>query len=1242
MRTKTAAKEASGHASKSFFSPHRASAASFFAPMIQAKCASCEAEETAKLKEEGPPDLQAKCDACDHEPPKLQRRDAPVQAKLSLGTPGDRFEQEADQMADTVMRMPDPAAPMQVSSTAGAGVQRDSAESCSAKDEPPEPGEINEETEDIDLVNPKETPVSPKREGGDSAAPADLESRIDAAKGSGTALPPDTRDFMESRFGHDFSQVKIHTGAASAAMNRDIHSHAFTSGTDIHFAPGQYRPDTDSGKHLLAHELTHVVQQTGSRGGDGAIQQMASRRQISRAGSNYETKWYQNTSYVSGKATHGIIERLLRESDAALVTEAAIPGADRFAPGMNKVGVADLYMSTPAKTVSGVKAYKEAETEHEIVSMDKPSSKFLGTQPAVASAPTRPDRKKGVRGWKGDFPSHIWLGELKPWNAGKLAAGVAQLDSYALGYNAFVKRVNQLSGGKTRGSISFDRLKLKLPGFLDFDNWDAQHKIGSPKTEYGDRRLWVAYVGGGVYLYKDLAKGLDTPPDEYFTKHLAEMRELKKSMTDSHPHPGKMASPKTIAAPAPVVSRAPSGAATRHIQRHTKDRPDSYWKERGAAWEKKRGAWGGDFRKFLDSKLSGHRDKVKFEKRIGKAGGKLSGTGEKEVREYKQLMFWSGRAGKYLGKVRFMLGSAWDKVIGVFERKKKPMEDVRTKVQGVKAGGMTKIGWASKLLTVVVSACKVAFTAFITESFNFFADCFHSAMDKLVERFNEELNESFGDEICRARKSFEESKEKLETEWGDVIRQLEALVTAVQDAKRWMDIATTAVDLIRIGVQIVSCVSPPALGCLWGLVAQLGIGAMVSIVIGTDWFNREIVTPNVRELLRTHIAPTYQKLINNVLGPNLSKYHCHIADDAIPAMKFEAKGGIADNSDAMRAHRDQWEKEFEPQILKDLQTVFGKPGGKAVTKEEMLDLLKRIKDSGLSMQEFKDRQTARALLEQARESKTGKLNLEDAKREAVKKDPPSPKPEVERKIDYPHAREQNVVYKKIRGWEPTLFIAKPGIKADSDEFANAIYDMQGKLGMKQDGIAGDATLLAFYDKNGKKKDFFYKETVAALEKQKADREKAAKERAAKEKAAQDKVDADKQYAQATKGLDPSVKVVKAHEVVPANKDWIVPKGIGVQIVNFWSYIEWSKNPLNFDVPKPPAFVDLDIVVDGKHVYRVLNVAVNRLYVTKGFGVGLCRWNANLELLDGIRLDTSNGVVQLYHTLWCLSDDYSVP
>lgn len=109
--------------------------------------------------------------------------------------------------------------------------------------------------------------------------------RIDAARSGGTPLPANERDFFESRFGTRFGGVRLHTGSRARHVAGAINAHAFTVGSDIVFGSGAYRPGTTDGRRLLAHELTHVVQQGADgprrtsdsvgRGADTAVQRQA-------------------------------------------------------------------------------------------------------------------------------------------------------------------------------------------------------------------------------------------------------------------------------------------------------------------------------------------------------------------------------------------------------------------------------------------------------------------------------------------------------------------------------------------------------------------------------------------------------------------------------------------------------------------------------------------------------------------------------------------------------------------------------------------------------------------------------------------------------------------------------------------------------------------------------------------------------------------------------------------------------
>jgi len=94
-------------------------------------------------------------------------------------------------------------------------------------------------------------------------AAGSVSDKIQAAKGSGNQLEEPVRSFMGNRFGADFHNVNIHTDGQAVQLSRDLNAKAFTVGNDIYFNEGQYRPDSASGQHLLAHELTHTLQQNG-------------------------------------------------------------------------------------------------------------------------------------------------------------------------------------------------------------------------------------------------------------------------------------------------------------------------------------------------------------------------------------------------------------------------------------------------------------------------------------------------------------------------------------------------------------------------------------------------------------------------------------------------------------------------------------------------------------------------------------------------------------------------------------------------------------------------------------------------------------------------------------------------------------------------------------------------------------------------------------------------------------------
>ncbi len=180
----------------------------------------------------------------------LQRRPL-IQTKLQVGQPNDHFEQEADRVADRV-----------VNNTAqGPNVQRKCAD-CEQEDLQMKPflSTGGQAIQRMSAVKEEEESLQMKSKGGGSAG-AGLESQLSQQRGSGQALPGGVRQQMEQGIGADFSKVRIHTNSSAVQMNNQLNARAFTNGADIYFNSGQYQPGQKGGQHLLAHELTHVVQQ---------------------------------------------------------------------------------------------------------------------------------------------------------------------------------------------------------------------------------------------------------------------------------------------------------------------------------------------------------------------------------------------------------------------------------------------------------------------------------------------------------------------------------------------------------------------------------------------------------------------------------------------------------------------------------------------------------------------------------------------------------------------------------------------------------------------------------------------------------------------------------------------------------------------------------------------------------------------------------------------------------------------
>ena len=204
-----------------------------------------------------------------------------VQRKLAMSRGRDGYKQVADRFADTVARRKDASISIPaIVRSEKPGLRRLCTECEKEMQRPAVAGNEEAEETKLELMRQPENEdeekvqrqVAPGKEevtlqtktGGALSTSGETENAIRALQGGGQPLPESVRAYFEPRMGYDFGGVRMHTGGHAAQLARSVNALAFTVGQNIAFGAGQYRPETSEGKRLVAHELTHVMQQTGS------------------------------------------------------------------------------------------------------------------------------------------------------------------------------------------------------------------------------------------------------------------------------------------------------------------------------------------------------------------------------------------------------------------------------------------------------------------------------------------------------------------------------------------------------------------------------------------------------------------------------------------------------------------------------------------------------------------------------------------------------------------------------------------------------------------------------------------------------------------------------------------------------------------------------------------------------------------------------------------------------------------
>ncbi len=437
----------------------------------------------------------------------------PIQAKLAIGAPDDKYEQEADTIARKVVKQISAPTPPDAN-TSEDSVQRQMFST---------PSIMRRTVQRREAV-----------EGG--TASSDLESTISQARSSGRPLGEPIRRQMEGAFSADFSGVRVHTNNTADTLNRSLSARAFTTGNNIFFKQGEYNPASSSGQELLAHELTHTIQQ----GSSPTVQRQSNIPLISAAHQSLQT----STPLVQRKAmvisTKTRLHNVVDGKDKGTVGDNILPGTlveisdndtdhikgkDKKENGQTVKGEIEWYRTAKGdgyiratKVFQGIAAGNAEEPENEddlfgafndsAVSVSKDSlgdfSKEMEHQKSIQKDL---DISSGVLGSAGgligmvlslnsfmdtknkklgDWVDMIWNGLIV--NAGKYTSGVSGMISAALEKSDMTKNAKEAkdaSGWSGSFASAFETLGgavKTIKSVIDLIKmWSTDEKFGKPE-----------------------------------------------------------------------------------------------------------------------------------------------------------------------------------------------------------------------------------------------------------------------------------------------------------------------------------------------------------------------------------------------------------------------------------------------------------------------------------------------------------------------------------------------------------------------------------------------------------------------------------------------------------------------------------------------------------------------------------------------------------------------------------------
>jgi hypothetical protein len=775
-----------------------------------------------------------------------------LQPKLTVGAPDDPYEKEADTVADKVMRMPEQSF-----------VQR----KCAACDEEKVQRVVEEDKtlaqakfqstasfiqmkcsaceKEEEKISRKPlvssiTPFIQRKSEGESTVSDTLNNSIQNSKGSGSSMDDGTKSFMENRFGVDFSSVNIHTGSESVQMNRELQSQAFTVGRDVYFNESKYRPETGEGKHLLAHELTHVVQQNSG----------LAKKSIQR----YFT--FAPDPRPKGTLIHSRVLPMFADNNPDLFTEVKIPGAKKMDVDKGKAGIADFYKPTPSKTI-GIRFDNEPSFLTKDTKLQWGGGPYNHNKDSAPQGTTNTPRIRNID----NAPISISLGDLKPGGSAESILGVGQIKDYQDGIDNTSKDINKYlkanpGEGDSKSKHSWSPVtskisSLTIPPELSYPGGKGLAK-GKLAVYSGDGKfphIPDSGLTGSMYVYKDKdgVWSYEWIPDSIpaSTGSGAVNNVLNRLNTDVIPP--LISSNSTTLSPKRIYKKQQKNepiSGGKIIQRKEEKFENGQWKKnKYEPWKKDAEGFLADPKEVKKAEVATTLVELKE-----RTHSKVSMPAEvvERGKALDKIKHW-----KRLGGIYGWLREKFDFIFIKIHAFAKKIKDKVKKF--AKTAGNTSFGsWLKAAVKVIFKIFKIIGSWAVGQILDRLVDSLKEGISnnlkKVVEMFTPEgvksKIEEFEEKKIYYQQLIEEKEDELITRFfGDKL----AFFEKMEKLESLVGNISTIVTMVEWGVRLLACAAPPAIGCLWNLVIS-ALQAAFAWLIQTCWFSKKVYGPIISEI----------------------------------------------------------------------------------------------------------------------------------------------------------------------------------------------------------------------------------------------------------------------------------------------------------------------------------------------------------------------------------------------------------